>query len=83
MNDPRLIAADALPDRLTDPPTDVGAALGGIIEIDDTELGRAAAIAGASVEDLIELAFDRVDQLLNVRLGGGDEGNPPEKPGCS
>lgn len=71
MHDPRFITTDALPDRLPDPPLDVGTALGGIVEIDDPEVRCAATIAGTGVEYLFELPFNRRDQFLRLRTGGG------------
>lgn len=69
MNDPRFITTDALPDRLADPPLDIRTALGRVIEIDDTQIGSTAAVAGTGIEDLFELPFDRLDQLIRFRTG--------------
>ena len=70
MNDPRFITTDALPDRFTDPPLDIRTALSRVIEINDTKIRSAAAIAGTGVEDLLELTFDRLNQFINFRTGG-------------
>ncbi|KUE81877.1 hypothetical protein ATO46_02815 [Aeromonas schubertii] len=64
--DARLIAANTLPYGFTDPTVNVGAPLGGIVEIDDPQIGCAAASAGSGVQYAIELTLDRLNQDLDI-----------------
>src|SRR5690554_2893203 len=66
----RLKALDTLTNRPLDITLEVEHTNGGVVEVEQPQLGSALAVPGVAIEQLDQVTFDRLDDLGKPRLSG-------------